>query len=424
MPVYYRPNYVKPSADLPLTHARVLHSGNWVRARTATAQTGTFLREGSSGDEWNNSETYDRWGVQRNLLVDSDNLSAGTWTKTRVTVSGKTVTETDATGVHGLSQVYGSFVADEYVLAVRITPGNRERLFLGMSGVASDAFITVDWRNPTLAIGESDTDRARVIDQGDGSYWVVMVFLAAAGSGEVLIRGRNATTVSYTGETSASVVIHEAVLCRQAAFATLRPFAPATIDCCCIAAHNVGSRGGRISARFNDDGSESTSGIMTVEPTNDEPIMMIFEPRVASTMRLSVFDVPMADIGVVRWGKLLQMEQPIFGGVAPDPLNRQITYEPQMSATGELIGQLVRRQATQASFTWQHMTQAFVRGPYNDFMRATDRDPAFVAWRPTGAYADDCLYGMRTGMNAPSNMGLTTLMQAGMDFQGYLSDGA
>jgi len=58
MSIFYQAGYAPPTGDMPLTHARIAHSGNWLEGGTITAS-GTA--SGFYSDAPDNSLTYEKW---------------------------------------------------------------------------------------------------------------------------------------------------------------------------------------------------------------------------------------------------------------------------------------------------------------------------------------------------------------------------
>src|SRR6056297_892037 len=99
-------------------HARVLHAGNRLFVKSTTASNETSAGPGAAAL---NSLTYEKWVPFDNEVASPFDLSG--WTLTNVTVSGGTITETAATGVHELELAH-TFTAAEHVMAIKIDRGN------------------------------------------------------------------------------------------------------------------------------------------------------------------------------------------------------------------------------------------------------------------------------------------------------------
>ena len=195
--------------------------------------------------------------------------------------------------------------------------------------------------------------------------------------------------------------------------------APVECDYCAIAAHTIGTNGGRIRVQYStDDGLNWVSVISQTFITSNEPIFCIFAPVTAKDWRvLFTNDGTPAEVGVIKFGTALQMERPIAFNHAPGRYQRDTKITESTSETGEFLGQTVRRSALDASYDWRHLTRAWVDANWLPFMLAAERDPFFIAWRPD-KYGD-CLYGRATGSPEASFMGLLAYMQASVTVRGH-----
>lgn len=189
----------------------------------------------------------------------------------------------------------------------------------------------------------------------------------------------------------------------------------AEVDYCCIGAHTLGTNGNTLQVQYwNGTG---WSGIIPATAiTTDQPIMAIFAPQTRQRWRIQVSGGTAPTIGVIRFGKAMQMPQAIYGGHTPIDMARQTTMRANMSASGEFLGRTVQRTSLGSSYDWQHLRADWVRSTWRPFQIALEQDPIFLAWRP--ATFSEVVYGW-TGENpTPTNMGVRDLMSVSLSLTG------
>ena len=153
------------------------------------------------------------------------------------------------------------------------------------------------------------------------------------------------------------------------------------VDYCCIAAHDMGTKGVSLVVQYHN-GSTWVDVSPVTAIADDSPVMAIFEPVTAQRWRISLSVGTAPKIGVIRFGKALQMQRAIYGGHSPLDLGRQTVLRSNISATGQFLGQSKIRNHLSASFAWQHLTADWVRTNWMPFQRAMEEEPFFIAWRP------------------------------------------
>jgi len=176
--------------------------------------------------------------------------------------------------------------------------------------------------------------------------------------------------------------------------------APAQVDYCFIAAHDLGSTATRVLVQAFQDGAWVTIG--SAEPTTDAPLFFIFEPRTVDTLRITFgafFDVP--EIGVIRFGRALQMpERATYGGHKPLDMSRATTLRGARSVRGAWLSTSMIRGALSGSFSWRDLPTAFARGELRTFLRATEGEAFAIAWRPD-KHPEDVAYCWTPGGSPP-----------------------
>lgn len=192
----------------------------------------------------------------------------------------------------------------------------------------------------------------------------------------------------------------------------------AECDYCVIGAHSIGTSGATVAVEYYD-GSAWQTLIAATAPSDDSAIYALFEPVTAQRWRIAVAGAAPV-VGVVKFGKALQMQRSIYGGHTPSSLARQVVMRSNQSVTGEILGRTTQRKMSQNTFEWENLTAAWVEANWPDMQRAVAAEPFFIAWRPLDK--GDVVYGQTDTVPIPTNMGIQALMSVSLNVTGYLSD--
>jgi len=155
----------------------------------------------------------------------------------------------------------------------------------------------------------------------------------------------------------------------------------ASCDYCCIGAHTMGTNGNSIEVQYHN-GSNWVDLIPATALTDDMPIMAIFSEQTRQRWRIRISNGTVPEIGVVKFGKALQMERPIIGDHKPLALSRNTTFRSNISVEGEFLGRSVIRTNLKTGFRWNILTDAWVDANWPDLQKAVEKEPFFIAWRP------------------------------------------
>lgn len=417
MTVAFEAGYTLPGGDLGLKHARILHRGNRLRTRSIVASSEVA---GFSAAAAGNPLTYSRWRPFANGLSDPANLSGAAWTLTNLTVSsdGKTLTETTATGEHDASQAY-TFTAVEHVVAFKVQRESIPEIQIRASDGTTSFTCFFDLRDGT--VGTAANCVGGIVDLGSDQFLCRIYFTPLAATGVVeLLASNGAETVSYTGDTANTITVKQAYTHASSATLTLSSFTALEADAFCIAAHNLGTGGGRITFEHDSNADATFTAIGSVSPSDNSPIMFIFAPVTSEDWRITVDRGVMPEFGVVRHGKLLQMERPFYGEHQVTRMNRDTKVIGNYSGSGELLGRSKKRTILKAGYAWDNLTYSWVRanldGP-NGLIQSVETEPCFVAWRPGETQDVDFL--MRAETQPPQNKGLRDLLTFSMSGEAY-----
>lgn len=205
---------------------------------------------------------------------------------------------------------------------------------------------------------------------------------------------------------------------------TLQTPANANVDTVFIGAHNLGSTGSTVVISTAATAGGVHTNRATIVPTDDSAIAVMINnagaPYVVREVKVTVSGASgAAEIGIIRAGVALQMEQPVFGGVQPIGLSRAVETRHAISETGQWLGRTIQRQARRTQMDWTHLTAAWVRSDFLPFaltlpqtpfglIQNALRMPESVAW----CWTDE----------APvlENMGLRDFMQVSLGMTGLL----
>lgn len=190
------------------------------------------------------------------------------------------------------------------------------------------------------------------------------------------------------------------------------------IDYCVIAAHTMGASGNTLEVQYDDGGW--TDLITATAITDDSPIFVIFPEETFQTFRIRITNGTAPEIGVVKFGKAMQMERPLYGGHSPLPLSRVTALRANNSETGQFLGRAVQRKFLSTAYSWQHLSSAFIRSDWVPFQKAIEAEPFVIAWRP--ATFQDVGYCQVDAVPIPQAMGIRDLYSVEMQVRGLAYD--
>lgn len=405
MAIHFETGYALPSGDEPLTHARILHSGNTLRGAITASHEETFAA--SAADDWT---TFEKWQPFANEA--NEDLTAWSVTGAALGSDGQTLTEDTSTGEHYI-QVAHTFGANvEHIFCALIEKGSAVGVRLLVNDGTSNFANWFDLRDNTVQSGTGYIE-----DMGDGVVKVVMRYLPAAATGFVRIQIADDTfTTSYTGA-SRSFAIKGVSVHESNANWDIEALGAMECDTLCIGAHNLA--GGEVSLYHDSDGDDTWTFVQTIDIADNSEIMFIFEPITSAKWRVSIGEADQPAVGVIKIGKSLQMPRPIYGGHAPLHMSRSRQYRSNTSESGEILGRTVARTAIRGSFEWQHLSASWIRTNWRPFQTAAD-DAFFIAWRPE-SFGEVALCES-DGPSIPSNMGILDLMAVSLSVKAFSYD--
>jgi hypothetical protein len=184
-----------------------------------------------------------------------------------------------------------------------------------------------------------------------------------------------------------------------------------TCDYCCIAAHTMGTNGNSLQVQYWD-GATWVNVTSITAITDDSPVFVMFAPTTAERWRISITSGTVPEVGVVKFGRALQMQRPLYGGHAPVTYARQTVLRSNYSETGEFLGRTKLRSLLSTTYSWQHLNAAWVRANWGTLQRAIETEPFWIAWRPSTF--GEVAYCQVDAIPIPSNMGIKDYMAVDM----------
>lgn len=205
---------------------------------------------------------------------------------------------------------------------------------------------------------------------------------------------------------------------------TIQTAADAQVDTLFIAAHNLGSTGTTITVETSDTTGGAFTIRATIVPTDNDTIAVMFNnagtPYTIRRVRISLTGASSAvQIGIIRAGVALQMEQAVFGGIKPIGLSRAVETRHSQSETGQWLGRTVQRQASLTEMPWEHLTAAWYRANFAPFALALPQTPFGLIQNPL-RMPESVAWCWTDSAPVPENMGMRDLMRVSLPIIGFL----
>ena len=186
----------------------------------------------------------------------------------------------------------------------------------------------------------------------------------------------------------------------------------------CVASHNLS--GCTVNFQYWNGASWVDVTAATVV-TSNAPIMAIWSPVSAQRWRLNITAGPIVpEVAVIKFGLLLQMPRPIYGGHAPIDFARQTILRSNHSETGQYLGRTRQRVMLVSEFNWQNIEASWIRTNWKTLQLAIETEPFFLAWRPSSF--NEVVYGQTDAVPVPQNQGVRDLMSVSLGMRGLSYD--
>jgi len=396
-----------------LKYARVLHAGNRFRLKAITASSTATGSDATAPDD---PETFEYWTAFDNSVPVPLDFSDSAWTATNVTVAsdGQTVTDDATNAVHSLSDT-ATTTAVEWVFGVEVERQTLAEFQLYLNDGTTTFTCFFDMRDGT--VGTASNCTGQIQDLGDNRFYCSIYMTVAAASSTFEFRGSDgAEATTYIGA-SDTIKLLRMDLNPSAATWDADLFTATSGNCICLAGHNLGTRNGRIRIYY---GSSPTL-IDTLSPTDDSPIMFLFDAQSSADWRVAIDRAAGPKVAVIRIGSVLTMERPFYGGFSPAHWNRTDQLTGNKSEGGQFLGRDIINRGFAARYDWQNLTDAWIRtnlDGMNGLIRAVRKEPFFIAWR--ALEQNDCDYAWTAGPVAgPVFSGTRDLASFSIEAEGH-----
>jgi hypothetical protein len=168
---------------------------------------------------------------------------------------------------------------------------------------------------------------------------------------------------------------------------------PDAADYCGIGAHNLGSLGASVAVEQWD--GAAWQPVASHAPADDSAILFLFERVSSSQFRIVVTGAAAPPrIGNVRFGIASPLpRKSTFAPALPITEAEELSYNVNVSATGEWLGRSVVSAGLRFSVTVDHMPETYAAGEWAQFRRYCNEGEAtfYVAPKPQ-AYPAECAY--------------------------------
>jgi hypothetical protein len=209
----------------------------------------------------------------------------------------------------------------------------------------------------------------------------------------------------------------------QTATWTLVTAANANVDTVFIAAHNLWTTGTTVAVQTAATVGGAFTTRATIVPTDNSAIAVMINnagtPYVIREIRLSLSGgSASAEVGIIRAGVALQMQQPVFGGVQPIGLTRLVETQHAISETGQWLARRIQRQALRTEMNWTHLTAAWYRSTFQPFSLTLPQTPFGLIQNPS-RMPESTAWCWVDETPQPANMGVKDFMQVSLNITGY-----
>lgn len=190
-----------------------------------------------------------------------------------------------------------------------------------------------------------------------------------------------------------------------------------TVDYCAIAFHDMATQGNSVSVEYSTDGGSTWTTVNSTTPSDNAPILFLFEAQSAADWRIVVSGGTIPQIAHVMLGEVLAMQRSIYGGHSPITLSRNTVIRPNKSEGGGWLGRSILRKGFSTSFEWSNLKAAWFRANFDPFIESARRYPFVIAWKPND-YPDELAYCWTNGDIQPNNSGTKDYMDVSLDVEG------
>lgn len=192
------------------------------------------------------------------------------------------------------------------------------------------------------------------------------------------------------------------------------------VDCLFIAAHNL--IGKYVTVAYSASVGGAQTNIAQIQPTDNSTICILFNnagvPYRVRDIAIWINDGTDVAIGIIRFGKAMQMPIPIYGGHRPLNLNRVTEAQQQFSETGQWLGRIIKRRAVTSSYDWEYLKASWYDTYFEPFAQTLPLNPFCIAGNPSKIGSDVGFVWTDRDVE-PSNMGIKAYRSVSLSVTGY-----
>ena len=193
----------------------------------------------------------------------------------------------------------------------------------------------------------------------------------------------------------------------------------AECDACAIIGHTLGSTGCTVEVLWWN-GSVYISA-MTITPTDDRDILMVFGAQTSKTWQLKVSGPSAPSISVVMLGPRLIIPDGVSDGYVPLNLALDIDLAPSITVKGQYVGTFVKRVGAATSISLAQQRREWIEGDARPFIAHYNEGAPFVWSSCPDLLPDDMAYCWRSGGVLRASYGAGAVWgQMGLEVSAYV----
>lgn len=371
----------------PLNHARILHRGQM----PDIVATGATAIGGVSGDDTSiplEPNTYERFRFFADRTPAGEDFSLVRMTYDEATGVAR---ETATTGIHELILTPTGAIAGYNGFAIRVRPVNLPLIrVIIVTDVGSVAY-SLDLRTLTgIGSGTGVLGSFRAV--GDGSYWLkVSKSSGTVTSAQIRTDDGASSFEGHAGSVTRGFDLLDAKLTGANGEVRFDFAGSRQISAVGIAGHNIGSLGGTVQVFSGTIAGGYGTAFYTFNPTDDSPILALFDATSMPGFMVRVFGAPGAEVASIYAGDALEMARPTYAGHSMDLAARQTVRRSSLSVGGQILGTKKVRTGFASSYQWSNLPAPWAEDNLIPLIKAAEENPIFIAWRPSSF--DHVLYG-------------------------------
>jgi len=155
-----------------------------------------------------------------------------------------------------------------------------------------------------------------------------------------------------------------------------------------IAASDLSAKGVAVKAEYFDGSAYQL--ISEAIPANDYSMIFIFDEVSTEKVRLTFTGAEAPQIGIIQAGDVITMQSNLESGFVDMQLNREVTFDNNISENGQLLGRKIVRTSLTGSPSWEFLRFNWVAETFLPFMYYADTNAFFFI--PSPQYIPESSY--------------------------------